>query len=139
MQVTFKAVSSMVNESTVMIEVHTTIGDHTTTQRSGYDTIDLMDNRFLAGPLEQRIETLRVAAQNTAEASFRAQYAALLAYQVHAQATQGGLDKLVSEADQMEADAQTLAAEQHVEQASQEPVKKARKPRTTKPTNESAE
>ena len=135
MQVTFKAVSSMVNESTVMIEVHTTIGDHTTTQRSGYDTIDLMDNRFLAGLLEQRIETLRVAAQNTAEASFRAQYAALLAYQVPA----APVPTSVPEVDQAAIDQQTLAAEQHVEQASQEPVKKARKPRTTKPTNESAE
>lgn len=63
MQVIVSATSSKVGDL-ILIETSTTIGDQTTTSKVGYDTQELMDNRFLSGDLETRIEALRVGAES---------------------------------------------------------------------------
>lgn len=63
MQVLVSATSSKVGDL-ILIETSTTIGDQTTTSKVGYDTQELMDNRFLSGDLETRIEALRVGAES---------------------------------------------------------------------------
>lgn len=119
MQVIIAATSSRLENDidTVLITVTTTIGDSVSTQRCGYSVHELEHNRYLAGTLEERIETLRVAAQNAAEHSFRAQYAARLAFIQGKEADVLIVDDLVSEAPEA-------------------PVKKTRKARTTKPATE---
>lgn len=62
MQVLVSATSSKVDDL-ILIETSTTIGDQTTTHRTGYNTEELMENRFLSGDLETRIEALRVGAE----------------------------------------------------------------------------
>lgn len=119
MQVLIKATSSMLDDDTIMIEVATTIGEHTTTQRCGYSAFELEHSRYISGTLEERIEALRQSAQDTAEASFRAQYAAMLAH------LQGTPAEIVKGAETV------VAFEKEVVET---PVKKTRKPRTTKPT-----
>lgn len=135
MQVIIAATSSRLDNDidTVLITVTTTIGDSVSTQRCGYSVHELEHSRYLAGTLEERIETLRVAAQNAAEHSFRAQYAALLAHVSAQPLAQPG----VIEVDQAAIDKQTLEAEQHVSGETVEtPVKKTRKARTAKPATE---
>lgn len=63
MQVLVSATSSKVGDL-ILIETSTTIGDQTTTSKAGYDAQELMDNRFLSGDLETRIEALRVGAES---------------------------------------------------------------------------
>lgn len=63
MQVIVSASSSKVDDL-ILIETSTTIGDQTTTSKVGYDASELMDNRFLSGDLETRIEALRVGAES---------------------------------------------------------------------------
>uniref|UniRef100_A0AAU6W3Z8 Uncharacterized protein n=1 Tax=Pseudomonas phage Ghuch01 TaxID=3138535 RepID=A0AAU6W3Z8_9CAUD len=120
MQVLIKATSSMLDDDTIMIEVATTIGEHTTTQRCGYSAFELEHSRYISGTLEERIEALRQSAQDTAEASFRAQYAAMLAH------LQGTPAVLTSDAPEEPTPV--------VADVVETPVKKTRKPRTTKPT-----
>ncbi|QJD54602.1 hypothetical protein PssvBMR1_gp09 [Pseudomonas phage MR1] len=125
MQVLIKATSSMLDDDTIMIEVATTIGEHTTTQRCGYSAFELEHSRYISGTLEERIEQLRQSAQDTAEASFRAQYAAMLA---HMQGTPAVLTNESSEKSNSEEPAPVVA------EVVETPVKKTRKPRTAKPT-----
>lgn len=110
MQVVITATSSIIDEDLVCIEVATKIGESVSVNRAGYSLFELTESRYLAGTIEERIETLRKAAQDTAEASFRAQHAAALAFQ------------------QVRAE---LAQPDDVEV----PVKKTRKPRTAKTTD----
>jgi hypothetical protein len=63
MQVLVSATSSKVDDL-ILIETSTTIGDQTTTSRVGYNADELMDNRFLSGDLETRIEALRLGAES---------------------------------------------------------------------------
>lgn len=132
MQVIIAATSSRLENDidTVLITVTTTIGDSVSTQRCGYSLHELEHSRYLAGTLEERIETLRVAAQNAAEHSFRAQYAALLAYKMpEAPVVEGEFAQVGVKA--------TEALAEKVEQAlTEEPVKKTRKTRTAKPATE---
>lgn len=111
MQVTIKAVSSILNDSTVLIETHLTIGENTTTQRAGYDLDDLMENRFLTGTAEDRIEFLRAEAQKVAEMSFNAQYAVLLSHIKGRTEATTSVNQNQPVVDQAEMDAITLAAE----------------------------
>lgn len=124
MQVTFSSTSSRLDNDTVLIEVTTTIGDSVSTTRCGYSVFELEHNRYLAGTLEERIETLRVSAQEAAEHSFKAQYAALLAYQA-------GTPPAVLEG------ANTVL--EVVKETTEEPAKKTRAKRTTKPATEATE
>ncbi|MNV82443.1 hypothetical protein D3C71_1761790 [compost metagenome] len=62
MQVLVSATSSKVDDL-ILIETTTTIGDQETTHRTGYNAEELMENRFLSGDLETRIEALRVGAE----------------------------------------------------------------------------
>ena len=62
MQVIVTATSSKVDDL-ILIETSTTIGEQTTTSRVGYNADELMDNRFLSGDLEARIEALRLGAE----------------------------------------------------------------------------
>lgn len=62
MQVLVSATSSKVDDL-ILIETSTTIGDQVTTHRTGYNAEELMENRFLSGDLETRIEALRVGAE----------------------------------------------------------------------------
>lgn len=62
MQVLVSATSSKVDDL-ILIETSTTIGEQTTTSKVGYDAQELMDNRFLSGDLETRIEAIRVGAE----------------------------------------------------------------------------
>jgi len=63
MQVVVSATSSKV-EDLILIETTTTIGDQVTTARTGYSADELMENRFLSGDLETRIEALRIGAES---------------------------------------------------------------------------
>lgn len=110
MQVVITATSSIIDEDTVLIEVATKIGDSVQKTKAFASLFELTHSRYLAGTIEERIETLRKAAQDTAEESFKAQYDAALAFQ------------------QVRAE---LAQPDDVEV----PVKKTRKPRTAKPTD----
>lgn len=62
MQVTVSATSSKVDDL-ILIETSTTIGGDTTSARVGFSADELMENRFLSGDLETRIEALRVGAE----------------------------------------------------------------------------
>lgn len=62
MQVVVSATSSKVDDL-ILIETTTTIGDQATSHRIGYSADELMENRFLSGDLETRIEALRVGAE----------------------------------------------------------------------------
>lgn len=63
MQVIVSATSSKVDDL-ILIETSTTIGDQTTTSKVGYNADELMENRFLSGDLETRIEALRIGAES---------------------------------------------------------------------------
>lgn len=62
MQVIVTATSSKVDDL-ILIETSTTINEQTTRARVGYNVDELMENRFLSGDLETRIEALRVGAE----------------------------------------------------------------------------
>ncbi|ALO79972.1 hypothetical protein AU161_gp12 [Pseudomonas phage PPPL-1] len=130
MQVTIAATSSRLenDNDTVLIEVTTTIGDSKSVQRCGYSVFELEHNRYLAGTLEERIETLRVSAQEAAEHSFKAQYAALLAFRA-------GTPPAVLEGANTVLD----IVKETTEVPTEEPVKKTRAKRTTKPATEATE
>ncbi|QJD54657.1 hypothetical protein PssvBMR2_gp14 [Pseudomonas phage MR2] len=130
MQVVIAATSSRLENDadTVLITVTTTIGDSVSTQRCGYSVFELEHNRYLAGTLEERIETLRQSAQDAAEHSFRAQYAALLAHM------QGTPPAVLEGANTV-----LEVTKETVEAPTEEPVKKTRKARTTKPATEATE
>ena len=124
MQVTIAATSSRLDNDTVLIEVTTTIGDSVSTTRCGYSVFELEQNRYMAGTLEERIEKLRQSAQDAAEHSFKAQYAALLAYQAGTPpAVLGGANTVL----------------EVVKETTEEPAKKTRAKRTTKPATEATE
>lgn len=127
MQVIIAATSSRLDNDidTVLITVTTTIGESVSTTRCGYSVHELEHSRYLAGTLEERIETLRVAAQNAAEHSFRAQYAAMLAFQA-------GTPPAIIEG----ANTVLEVTKETVEEPTEEPVKKTRKARTAKPATE---
>lgn len=125
MQVTIAATSSRLDNDTVLIEVTTTIGDSVSTQRCGYSVFELEQNRYMAGTLEERIEKLRQSAQDAAEHSFKAQYAALLVYQA-------GTPPAVLEG----ANTVLEVVEETTEVPTEEPAKKTRTKRTTKPATE---
>lgn len=124
MQVTIAATSSRLDNDTVLIEVTTTIGDSVSTTRCGYSVFELEQNRYMAGTLEERIEKLRQSAQDAAEHSFKAQYAALLAYQA-------GTPPAVLEGSNTVLEV--------VKETTEEPVKKTRVKRTAKPATEATE
>lgn len=77
MQVIVTATSSQVDDM-ILIETSTTIGDQTTTARTGYQVDELLDNRFLSGPLEVRVEALRVAAENMTTKSVELHFRTLM-------------------------------------------------------------
>lgn len=125
MNVIIAATSSRLDNDTVLIEVTTTIGDSVSTTRCGYSVFELEESRYMAGTLEQRIETLRVEAQNVAESSFRAQYAAMLAHmQSTTPAVLEGVDTVLD------------LVKETTEVPTEEPAKKTRTKRTTKPATE---
>lgn len=62
MQVIVSATSSKVDDL-ILIETTTIIGDQVTTARTGYGIDELMENRFLSGDLETRVEALRKGAE----------------------------------------------------------------------------
>ncbi|AUV61720.1 hypothetical protein HOS76_gp26 [Pseudomonas phage Henninger] len=135
MQVIIAATSSRLDNDidTVLITVTTTIGESVSTTRCGYSVHELEHSRYLAGTLEERIETLRVAAQNAAEHSFRAQYAAMLAFQA------GTPPAIIEGANTiLEVTKETIEvpAESSEKSNTEEPVKKTRKARTAKPATE---
>lgn len=121
MQVTIASTSSMLDDSTVLIETAMTIGEQTTTQRVGYDKQELMDNRFLAGTFEERVEALRKSAERMTEASVRIHFQTLAKIAEQPAPT-------ITEVPTVEAQAEPVT-----------PAKKTRAKRTTKTTTESAE
>lgn len=76
MQVLIASTSSRIDDM-ILIETSTTIGDSVSTQRVGYTVDDLMENRYLAGTLEERTEALRQSAENMTETSVRLHFQAL--------------------------------------------------------------
>jgi len=77
MQVTVTATSSKVDDL-ILIETSTTIGDQVTQHRTGYNAEELMDNRFLSGDLETRIEALRVGAESVTVRAVEAHFKTLM-------------------------------------------------------------
>ncbi|QZA71325.1 hypothetical protein ALEA_14 [Pseudomonas phage ALEA] len=76
MEVIIKSTSSTVDDM-IVIETSTTIGEFTTTSRAGYNKLELMDNRYLSGTLEERTEALRQSAEAMTETSVRLHFQAL--------------------------------------------------------------
>jgi hypothetical protein len=77
MQVLVSATSSKV-EDLILIETTTTIGDQVTSHRTGYDAAELMENRFLSGDLETRIEALRLGAEAVTVRAVEAHFKTLM-------------------------------------------------------------
>jgi hypothetical protein len=67
MQVVIKSTSSKIAKYTYLIQTTVEIGDQRTTSQEAYDAQMLMDNRFMSGTLEERVEALRLSAQNVTE------------------------------------------------------------------------
>lgn len=67
MQAVIKATSSHLDDKTVLIEVTLTIGEVSTTTRVAHDVDDMMDNRYLSGTLEERVEAMRQSAERMTE------------------------------------------------------------------------
>lgn len=118
MQVTLKAASSVLDNDTVLIETSVQIGDTTTSQRVGYDRRELMDNRFLSGTFEDRVEALRQSAERVTEHSLRNAYAAIMkAKEKPIEITE------VAKIDYTSLEDRVVAA---MEKAAEKPVKKPR-------------
>ncbi|QXV72559.1 hypothetical protein QAC_12 [Pseudomonas phage QAC] len=129
MEVIIKSTSSTVDDM-IVIETSTTIGEFTTTSRAGYNKLELMDNRYLSGTLEERTEALRQSAEAMTETSVRLHFQALAKIaKPEPQVTEvtGSLAELTKKADLM-------AQADDVEK----PVKKPRQTRAKKTTTESA-
>lgn len=121
MEVIIKSTSSLIDATTVLIETSTTIGDAVTTQRVGYDKQELMDNRYLSGTFEERVETLRQSAERMTETSVKLHFQALAkiaAPEPKVELVGGSLKELVESAEALK--------------AQEAPATKTRKPRTPK-------
>ncbi|WYW02835.1 hypothetical protein Emajogi_00013 [Pseudomonas phage vB_PpuP-Emajogi] len=125
MQVTIAATSSVIDDHMVLIETTVTIGDAVTATRAGYDKQELMDNRYLSGTFEERVEALRQSAERMTETSVKLHFQALAKI-----ASPEALVTDVAFSGVGVKATQELA--EKVEQALEAPAKKTRKPRTTK-------
>ncbi|WZX11474.1 hypothetical protein YZUPF006_000012 [Pseudomonas phage YZU-PF-006] len=128
MQVTIAATSSVLDNNMVLIETSVTIGEAVTTTRAGYDKQELLDNRYLSGTFEERVEALRQSAERMTETSVKLHFQALAKI-----ATPEPNVELVGFQGVGAKATQELA--EKIEQALEEdskPVKKTRKPRTPK-------
>lgn len=136
MQVLVSATSSRVDDM-ILIETSTTIGDQLTTHKVGYSVDDLMENRFLSGDLETRVEALRVGAEAVTTRAVELHFKTLMkilkkdpevtdvSATPSSQLTADDKKLLI---DTLEGGSETLA----------KAVKKTRAKRTTKTTTESA-
>ena len=118
MQVTITATSSVLDNNTVLIETTTTIGEASSKTQVGYDRQELMDNRYLSGTFEERVEALRVAAENMTERGIRLHFEALA--------------KIAQPEPEVVDVNQVPEPEATAEEEPVAPVKKPRKARTTK-------
>lgn len=131
MQVLVSATSSKVGDL-ILIETSTTIGDQTTTSKVGYDTQELMDNRFLSGDLETRIEALRVGAESLT----------IKSVELHFKTLMNVLKKPAEVTDVSAVPSSQVTPTGRISKANPEiqnlpAEKKTRAKRTTKPTTES--
>lgn len=67
MQATITATSSMLDAQTIRIETVVTMGEQSSSKVEHYDVDYIMESRLLKGPLEDRIEQLRVASCTVTE------------------------------------------------------------------------
>ncbi|QLI60569.1 hypothetical protein CHF33_11 [Pseudomonas phage CHF33] len=121
MQVTIAATSSVLDNNMVLIETSVTIGEAVTTTRAGYDKLELMDNRYLSGTFEERVEALRQSAERMTETSVKLHFQAL--------AKITSPEALVTDVAFSGTKADVLIVD---EVADEKPAKKTRKPRTPK-------
>jgi hypothetical protein len=121
MQVTVTATSSKVDDL-ILIETSTTIGDQVTQHRTGYNAEELMDNRFLSGDLETRIEALRLGAESVTVRAVEAHFKTLM--------------KVLSKEPEVTEVNAVLVLQDDVE-VPLEPVKKTRAKRQVKSATES--
>lgn len=121
MQVTIAATSSVLDNNMVLIETSVTIGEAVTTTRVGYDKQELIDNRYLSGTFEERIEALRQSAERMTETSVKLHFQAL--------AKIASPEALVTDVEFSGTKADVLIVD---EVADEKPAKKTRKPRTPK-------
>lgn len=128
MQVTIQATSSVIDDNTVLIETAVTIGEAVTTTRAGYDKQELMDNRYLSGTFEERVEALRQSAERMTETSVKLHFQALAKIaSPEAMVTDVAFSGVGVKATQELAE----KVEQALEEDSK-PAKRTRKPRTPK-------
>lgn len=120
MQVLVSATSSKVDEL-ILIETTTTIGEQASTARTAYNTEELMDNRFLSGDLETRIEALRIGAESITVRAVEAHFKTLMKVLQK--------EPEVTEVKGLTADVVIL------DEVPEEPVKKPRAKRSTSPSN----
>jgi hypothetical protein len=118
MQVTVSATSSKVDDL-ILIETSTTIGDQVTQHRTGYNAEELMDNRFLSGDLETRIEALRLGAESVTVRAVEAHFKTLM--------------KVLSKEPEV-TEVNAVPVLQDDAEVPLEPVKKPRAKRTSKTT-----
>ncbi len=128
MQVTIQATSSVIDGNMALIETSVTIGEAVTTTRVGYDRQELLDNRYLSGTFEERVEALRQSAERMTETSVKLHFQALAKIaSPEALVTDVAFSGVGVKATQELAE----KIEQALEEDSK-PAKKTRKPRTPK-------
>jgi hypothetical protein len=128
MQVLVSATSSKVDDL-ILIETTTTIGDQVTSHRTGYGADELMENRFLSGDLETRIEALRLGAEAVTVRAVEAHFKTLMkVLQKEPEVTEVKGPYATVGADA------TKALAEKIERALEEPAKKTRAKRQVKPT-----
>uniref|UniRef100_A0AB74UKU7 Uncharacterized protein n=1 Tax=Salmonella phage Phylax-28 TaxID=3349226 RepID=A0AB74UKU7_9CAUD len=127
MEVIIKSTSSTVDDM-IVIETSTTIGEFTTTSRAGYNKLELMDNRYLSGTLEERTEALRQSAESMTETSVRLHFQAL-----------AKIAKPEPEVTEVSPTGRLKSSQPEIQSLpSEKPVKKPRQTRAKKTTTEAA-
>jgi hypothetical protein len=134
MQVIVTATSSKVDDL-ILIETSTTIGDQTTTSRVGYNAEELMDNRFLSGDLETRIEALRLGAEKMTTKGIELHFKTLMKI-LHKEPEVTEVTGPFSEVGKRAAEALVEKLDKAIEESQAKPVK-TRAKRQTKTSTES--
>jgi hypothetical protein len=134
MQVIVTATSSKVDDL-ILIETSTTIGEQTTTSRVGYNIEELMENRFLSGDLETRIEALRLGAEKMTTKGIELHFKTLMKI-LHKEPEVTEVTGPFSEVGKRAAEALVEKLDKAIEESQAKPVK-TRAKRQTKTSTES--
>lgn len=131
MDITLKTTISQLDEQTYEIRSECVVGEKIIRRSEAYHAPMLMESRFLTGTLEERLETMRAAAEVVTEKEIRAVVAHMAATKATAVATTLG-HSMIKESLANESVPEGLADPVVEIEPPVAPIKKTRKPRTTK-------